>query len=1621
DSEGEPITFYISDKIIGISPAQQSIHVFDFESTSIEIKYNKAARLAQLLQTLDANNNTADGIQLTPELKEKFKAANNIEFIVGDSEWERQMLLYGQIANNPPVSLTVAYDHASKNLADKCSIPVKNYYLTDGVFNSSKLTCLQRVKLELFLNETSKDLMSYENDLWSDEYIANGEKIADETIKQALKKNIAKPIFDAYKSFYKGYMLTKDENTIDIAVRAERYIFAMSLSKVILNGMYSFCDSRCMANGTIYEGTSIIIDTIKSSSACMNYELDQCGEILIKIIESNEFGNKFFGKSISHDDAKIFVNSITPALKVFSDMKDVNTKNGMLNFAGDSIEVLVKYASGSYFRSDEQSLLARKSYLLNGIDLLAETSNALITCGTGIINVSNSIDCHEKVFNLLYERLIVEGVTVAFAINTVADLKSEASKYRLSRLYIEELLSKKSIFELYKEYSIDYTSLEEDSQILAQKKLVNAIAIKYNIDTPISAVVMPQPFFYPMPYTYSNNVYYSNDYFINDVINIVNLRVRLINVQAENYIEGKSNICALVELDDIKKDNIIAKYGYIEGKSSYTSNLLSGSPDGYIFSWGDGSELVYSDIPAAQHQYMSKGYFNLVITPYFVYNNKIAWSCDGRAKTSIISITSPLVGLRAARGDSSATLAWNSALENNPLFKGYGVCYSHNSFSEGLISKLKCESNKGTWISIEKNDYESREDKPDFTSLSYKIKSLKNDVNYHIVISAIDRLDNTIFTSNQTTIIPLSDNTTPKNVKIFLGKNNAFLKWDTVPNAKNYTYCISKVTWCDPQSLITTTNHNFALVDGLENNIDYYFQVRSTTTQDSDYSLATKISFLDTQNITNTFNMAVENLVFASDNNMIVSGKTEPGAQVMIVEPSLGSIIIESDKITGVWSTILKIGGYDNIIIVSWTESKNSLLISSPIIYLSTKLDVVTINWLNLKQEDYQVCIAQKPLQVVSGFYGNSDCVVANGVEIPWKAYPLSAPLKISGLKAGTYYFVLILKGKNIFSNMASIDVAGLLPEVPTITKAEIQADGRVLVTGAGTNNSTIIVTWPDFTTTTTNTNSTGLWSITSSATSYSAGSTIRAKATLGNSESGDAVTSLTQVTVNLSQSCPTKVTSILFKESFNGNASGSSNLDKVIDSSKWNVKNPNSSIWRLENGSLSLAQGYMDSYGGMGPMGIPSFPYIYTKTNPFPNAGNFSFYCKASYSDSKGGNSACMALQFLTNELEVGSNVGLWGKGTHYSSPAFFQLFSKGNYLTDPYFTDYNPSFDSAALWRDQVAADGVAHEFEVCFINNEVWAYKDGSKVAQSLLPSDWSRPNAIMLGSIFEQMGLWSSFSTDEIEVRQLDNTLVTPPLETTGWIQNPANGHYYKALENCGNWEQCETSAQLLGAHLVMTEDPEESTWVLNTFGRGIGGSSSFFIGLTDKRQQDNDWRWISGEVPAHPAIVDYGAPWLVGQVDYGFMDWEWGYWSFTSAANESHIAKAVIERTNSPSEPNIMANPFTVQANDPVGKLFTVPTSNTQCVFNATGTWRVGNEPIDFDANGLEAWSTPSKTLQSAPLMALLTKRSNGQLEFVGASRQMSVNGGEPLRFLANDAVDTFYNNTGSLSVSWTCQ
>lgn len=204
----------------------------------------------------------------------------------------------------------------------------------------------------------------------------------------------------------------------------------------------------------------------------------------------------------------------------------------------------------------------------------------------------------------------------------------------------------------------------------------------------------------------------------------------------------------------------------------------------------------------------------------------------------------------------------------------------------------------------------------------------------------------------------------------------------------------------------------------------------------------------------------------------------------------------------------------------------------------------------------------------------------------------------------------------------------------------------------------------------------------------------------------------------------------------------------------------------------------------------------------------------------------------------------------------------------------------------------------------------YINGNKIGERTLAINTGSSD-VMIGNVHNGDSLGFNGVIDEARIynRALSESEIKAlyqndggGVDNSGWIQNPTTGHYYKALDNCGNWEQCETAAQAVGAHLVVIEDQAENDWLIGAF-NVAATEMGYWIGYTDK-EQEGVWKTVTGEIPTY-------TNWLSGEPNNGggrenyalFMYYGTYGWNDVPRDNYYNWSKypntGIIERTTAP--------------------------------------------------------------------------------------------------------------------------
>ncbi|WP_250395343.1 lectin-like protein, partial [Synechococcus sp. MU1655] len=120
---------------------------------------------------------------------------------------------------------------------------------------------------------------------------------------------------------------------------------------------------------------------------------------------------------------------------------------------------------------------------------------------------------------------------------------------------------------------------------------------------------------------------------------------------------------------------------------------------------------------------------------------------------------------------------------------------------------------------------------------------------------------------------------------------------------------------------------------------------------------------------------------------------------------------------------------------------------------------------------------------------------------------------------------------------------------------------------------------------------------------------------------------------------------------------------------------------------------------------------------------------------------------------------------------------------------------------------------------------------------------------------------SLNKDEVAALGIQTTFEVSDGSKVDPTKSVIRGNSLYTIVDGPTWEEAEANANALGGHLVTINDAEENDWLFNAFEiqneryLDVGGQL-YLTGFTD-REQEGDWRWISGEA------VTY-TNWAVGE-------------------------------------------------------------------------------------------------------------------------------------------------------------
>lgn len=125
-----------------------------------------------------------------------------------------------------------------------------------------------------------------------------------------------------------------------------------------------------------------------------------------------------------------------------------------------------------------------------------------------------------------------------------------------------------------------------------------------------------------------------------------------------------------------------------------------------------------------------------------------------------------------------------------------------------------------------------------------------------------------------------------------------------------------------------------------------------------------------------------------------------------------------------------------------------------------------------------------------------------------------------------------------------------------------------------------------------------------------------------------------------------------------------------------------------------------------------------------------------------------------------------------------------------------------------------------------------------------------------------------------------------------------------------------------------------------------------------------------------------------------------------------------------SAPAAASGSVQVNARDPQGATLSLPNGVNSCTFNATGLWSYGAFPAT-GPDGVASFNAVGYTrlLESANWFSLIARIGTGY-QSIGSSRTVAVNGAASIALMINEGIglgDSYADNSGSLSVAYTCQ
>ena len=298
NSNGDPVYFSLGNKfLLGQALSDEKVHIYDFKETEDEALSGKNKRIAQILQSLDTDGNSANGIQLPSDINEKISESPKLNFLAEQVDFDEALKT---ALTDWEVEHFVSYEDA-KSDADKFALellqecPLTLPVIIDLAVNTS-MSCLDRARVYFYDTRISPLLrQSLLSDF--DQTVIIEEEYTEEAVSEIIKTNT---LLSALQGVDALIGLDEANSKTDELKMIENLVLLLTASsKTVIHAIYNDVEtednkeeliqtSRYLEAGTeLIQGllhTPYCVKIIGDGTKASNADVAECTKGIINLI-----------------------------------------------------------------------------------------------------------------------------------------------------------------------------------------------------------------------------------------------------------------------------------------------------------------------------------------------------------------------------------------------------------------------------------------------------------------------------------------------------------------------------------------------------------------------------------------------------------------------------------------------------------------------------------------------------------------------------------------------------------------------------------------------------------------------------------------------------------------------------------------------------------------------------------------------------------------------------------------------------------------------------------------------------------------------------------------------------------------------------------------------------------------------------------------------------------------------------------------------------------------------------------------------------------------------------------------------------------------------------------------